>query len=101
MKIRKSKTIDFTSIFKGYKIPIPFFLLSKDIYEKIENLSQVKCLKPLIILWFGRILPFFLLCIGKKNQKMILGKQKIAETVDFSNFQGGTTVFLIMIDIQN
>ena len=38
MKIRKSKmkefvleTIDFTSIFKGYRIPIPFFLLCIEI----------------------------------------------------------------------
>lgn len=27
MECHESQTIDFTSIFKGYRIPIPFFLL--------------------------------------------------------------------------
>ena len=51
MKIRKSKmkkfvleTIDFTSIFKGYRIPIPFFLLCIDIYnhKKLPNYFSPK-----------------------------------------------------------
>ena len=50
MKIRKSKmkkfvleTIDFTSIFKGYRIPIPFFLLCIDnIITKITELCLVE-----------------------------------------------------------
>lgn len=32
MKNLDSETIDFTSIFKGYRIPIPFFLLCIDKY---------------------------------------------------------------------
>ena len=59
MKIRKSKmkkfvleTLDFTSIFKGYRIPIPFFLLCIDInnIEKLKMLLFRKSLKPLILL---------------------------------------------------
>ena len=64
MKIRKSKmkkfvleTIDFTSIFKGYRIPIPFFLLCIDIrnIEKLKMLLFRKSLKPLILLAYKHI----------------------------------------------
>ena len=37
MVTRHFETIDFTSIFKGYRIPIPFFLLCIDIIQN-ENL---------------------------------------------------------------
>ena len=61
MKIRKSKmkkffleTLDFTSIFKGYRIPIPFFLLCIVInnIEKLKMLLFRKSLRPLNLLAF-------------------------------------------------
>ena len=52
MKIRKSKmkkfvleTLDFPSIFKGYRIPIPFFLLCIDIIKSSKNPPK-QFLKP-------------------------------------------------------
>ena len=64
MKIRKSKmkkfvleTIDFTSIFKGCRIPIPFFLLCIDInnIEKLKNVRSRYVLKLLILLTYKHI----------------------------------------------
>ena len=57
MKNLDSEIIDFTSIFKGYRIPIPFFLLCiviKNI-EKLKMLLFRKSLKPLILLDFWHI----------------------------------------------
>ena len=57
MKIRKSKTIDFSSIFKGYRIPIPFFLLCIGI-NNIEKLKIKNKQKNCKHLNFTRFLAF-------------------------------------------
>lgn len=58
MKIRKSKmkkfvleTLDFTSIFKGYRIPIPFFLLCIDI-------NNIEKQKNEMVLWIAETIDF-------------------------------------------
>ena len=53
MKIRKSKTIDFTRFFKGYRIPIPFSLLCIDnIITKITELCLVEIAEMHYLQWF-------------------------------------------------
>ena len=89
MKIRKSKmkkfvleTLDFTSIFKGYRIPIPFFLLCIDIIKSSKKVPPRQILKSNYVGQTHIISFHHKDAIGRETQKCL--KQICRETLDFT-----------------